>query len=101
MDFNNSKTKAEALDALFEKYHPQRQIEIVSMSEAIHRIPAQDIYSCNTLPVHRVSMMDGIHKFTAAPMKIDPVPVVIIPATLVFLQPNLSNIIPAGICIRA
>jgi len=60
MDFNNSKTKAEALGALFEKYHPQRQIEIVSLSEAIHRIPAQNIYSCNTLPVHRVSMMDGI-----------------------------------------
>ena len=60
MDFKNSKTKAEALGALFEKCAPQKQIEIVPISEAICRVPAQDIYSCNTLPFERASMMDGI-----------------------------------------
>jgi len=60
MDLNNSKTKAEVLSALLEKCPPQQQIEIVSISNAIYRVPAQNIYSCNTLPVHRVSMMDGI-----------------------------------------
>lgn len=59
-EFKNSKTKAEALSMLFEKCFLQKQIEIVPISEAIYRIPAQNIYSCNTLPVHRVSMMDGI-----------------------------------------
>lgn len=59
-EFKNSKTKAEALSILFEKCPLQKQIEIVSISEAIYRIAAQNVYSCNTLPVHRVSMMDGI-----------------------------------------
>ncbi|MDV3425802.1 MAG: molybdopterin molybdotransferase MoeA [Bacillota bacterium] len=59
-DFKNSKTKEEALSLLFEKYHPKKQIEIVPVSEAINRVPAQNIYSCNTLPVERASMMDGI-----------------------------------------
>ncbi|MBV7276015.1 molybdopterin molybdotransferase MoeA [Clostridium sp. PL3] len=59
-DFKNSKTKAEALSMLLEKCLFNKRIEIIPISEAIYRIPAQNIYSCNTLPVHRVSMMDGI-----------------------------------------
>lgn len=59
-EFKNSKTKAEALSILFEKCPLKKQIEIVPISEAIYRIPSQNIYSRNTLPVARASMMDGI-----------------------------------------
>ena len=59
-DFSNSKTKAEGLKILFEKCPQGKQSEVVSISEAIYRIPTQSIYSINTLPVIRASMMDGI-----------------------------------------
>ncbi|AKA69100.1 molybdopterin molybdotransferase MoeA [Clostridium scatologenes] len=60
LDLNNSKTKKEALDILFEKCPLKYEIETIPITEAIYRIPAEDMYSCNTLPVFRVSMMDGI-----------------------------------------
>lgn len=60
LDLNNSKTKKEALNILFEKCPLQHEIEIIPITEAINRIPAEDIHSCNTLPVCRTSMMDGI-----------------------------------------
>ncbi|OBR93921.1 molybdopterin molybdenumtransferase [Clostridium ragsdalei P11] len=60
LDLNNSKTKAEVLSILFQKCLPQRQIETVPTSEAVYRIPAKNIYSCNTLPTYRASMMDGV-----------------------------------------
>lgn len=60
LDLNNSKTKAEALSILFQKCPPSWQIETVPTSEAVYRIPAKNIYSCNTLPTYRASMMDGV-----------------------------------------
>lgn len=56
----NNTTKAEALRTLFEKCRPKKQIEKVPLSEASGRVLAQTLYSCNTLPVVRASMMDGI-----------------------------------------
>lgn len=56
----HSTTKAEALQILFEKCSPQKQVEMVPLSQAINRVLAKTLKSCNTLPVVRASMMDGI-----------------------------------------
>ncbi len=53
-------TKAEALQILFKKCCPEKQVEMVPLSEAINRVLAKTLESCNTLPVVRASMMDGI-----------------------------------------
>lgn len=60
IDFKNSPTRAEALRAMLAEYRPNRRCEPVNLSEAIGRIPAQTLYSRNTLPVARASMGDGI-----------------------------------------
>jgi len=57
---SNNSTKEEALDLLFSKCTINKQIEMVPLAEAISRIPARNLYSSNTLPVVRASMMDGI-----------------------------------------
>lgn len=45
---------------LFERCRPTKKVENIPLSEAIGRVLAQPIYSLNTLPVYRSSMMDGI-----------------------------------------
>ncbi len=59
MDWN-TRTKTEALNAVFAQWQPVAPTEMVPLAEAIGRITANTLYSRNTLPVHRVSMFDGI-----------------------------------------
>lgn len=56
----NYPTKEEALRTLFEKCNPTTKVEIIPLSEANGRVLAGTMYSLNTLPVVRASMMDGI-----------------------------------------
>ena len=60
LDLSNRVTKAAALQAFFEKYHPRKQVETVLLAEAIRRVPAQSLTSRLSLPVFRASMKDGI-----------------------------------------
>lgn len=60
LDLDHARSKAEALQALFNRWTPQPPVELVPLAEAIGRVPAQDLFSRNTLPVVRASMMDGI-----------------------------------------
>lgn len=60
LNMEDSKTKAEALHALFTKYTPQKKVEWIPCFEAMGRVTSESIYSRNTLPVVRASMMDGI-----------------------------------------
>ncbi len=59
MDWN-TRTKDEALNAVFARWQPVGPTEMVPLAEAIGRVTANTLYSRNTLPVHRVSMFDGI-----------------------------------------
>lgn len=53
-------TKQEALEQFFQAWTPSPLIEEVSLKDAAGRVLAQDLYSRVTLPMYRVSAMDGI-----------------------------------------
>lgn len=54
------KSRKEALELFFNAWSPERQEEEVPLEEAVGRVLARDVNSKVTLPVHRVSAMDGI-----------------------------------------
>lgn len=54
------KSRKEALELFFDAWTPAREEEEVPLSEAVGRVLAKDLASKVTLPVYRVSGMDGI-----------------------------------------
>jgi molybdopterin molybdotransferase len=59
-------TRSEALELLYEHWDITPQTEFVSLSQALGRVTAKTYYACNTLPVCRSSMVDGIAVKSAA-----------------------------------
>lgn len=59
MDFDKILTKEEALTGLINVWKFQRETERVGLSESLGRLSAGNVYSLNTLPLERVSAMDG------------------------------------------
>ncbi len=53
-------TRAEALELLYENWDITPQTEFIFLTQALGRVTAKPYYSCNTLPVCRASMVDGI-----------------------------------------
>lgn len=53
-------SKEEALKRFFDEWTPSVEIETVSIMESLRRTLAKDLYSQVTLPMFRVSSMDGI-----------------------------------------
>lgn len=53
-------TRREALELLFRHWPLKVNTELIPVQQALGRVTAQDVYSRNTLPVHRCSQLDGI-----------------------------------------
>lgn len=53
-------TREEALGQFFAEWTPSVEVENVSIMDSLRRVLATDLYSKVTLPMYRVSMMDGI-----------------------------------------
>ena len=53
-------SRKEALSMFFKEWTPSIEIENVSIKDSLRRTLACDLYSQVTLPLYRVSMMDGI-----------------------------------------
>ncbi len=53
-------TRERALKDFFAAWQVEDKIEVVPIDEACKRITAEDVYSVQNLPVHRVSAFDGI-----------------------------------------
>ncbi|HHY28421.1 MAG TPA: molybdopterin molybdotransferase MoeA, partial [Desulfitobacterium dehalogenans] len=53
-------TRAEALELLFGAWNPENEGEWVSLQDALGRVTAKPLYSRNTMPVYRISQVDGI-----------------------------------------
>lgn len=53
-------TREKALQDFFEAWVPAEKTELVPLDQAAERISAKALESVNTLPVHRVSSLDGI-----------------------------------------
>ncbi len=60
MNPQDTVTKQEFLDSLFEIWNPEPKIEVVPVSAAEGRILAEDQFAKYNLPVVRASQMDGI-----------------------------------------
>lgn len=55
-----SLTRAEALELLFSAWKPEPEAEWISLPDACGRVTAKPLYSRNTMPVCRISQVDGI-----------------------------------------
>jgi molybdopterin molybdotransferase/putative molybdopterin biosynthesis protein len=53
-------TRRETLEALFERWTPRVSVETTSVSEALGRVTARDVFAVHDLPVARASAMDGV-----------------------------------------
>lgn len=60
LDRNRYMTRAEALQALIERWKPEPARETVVLAQSQGRICAGDVFSRNCLPVCRSSQVDGI-----------------------------------------
>lgn len=60
IDVSGAITREEAKKLILEKWVPKKEKELVDLKDSIGRVTFEDIYSINTLPVLRSSMMDGI-----------------------------------------
>ncbi|MCD7808543.1 MAG: molybdopterin molybdotransferase MoeA [Erysipelotrichaceae bacterium] len=52
--------RREALDKVFDCWEIERKTEIIDLMNALDRTLSEDLYAQVTLPMYRVSMMDGI-----------------------------------------
>ena len=59
-DTNLFITRAEALELLSSSWNPEQEREWVSLKDALGRVTAKPLYSQNTMPVYRISQLDGI-----------------------------------------
>lgn len=57
---NNLAPREIALDKLMKLWNPKSEPEIIKLEDAFGRITTEDIFSNNSLPVYRASMVDGI-----------------------------------------
>ena len=60
MNPQDTVTKQEFLDSLFNKWYPEPQTEIIPVEQAKGRILAENQYAKYDFPVYRASQMDGI-----------------------------------------
>jgi molybdopterin molybdotransferase len=52
--------RRQMLERLFARWHPEMEIEMVPLENALNRVIAKEFYSLNNLPVFRAASMDGI-----------------------------------------
>jgi molybdopterin molybdotransferase/putative molybdopterin biosynthesis protein len=52
--------RMQMLEQLFARWHPEMEIEMIPLDNALNRVIAKDLYSQNDLPVFRASCLDGI-----------------------------------------
>ena len=53
-------SRQEVLDRIFSQWDFENGTEVISVEEALDRVPAEDLFSKNTIPPVRTSALDGI-----------------------------------------